>query len=103
MIAARHRRWANEIPRRQERRVSRVAIVTGGASGIGLATVRRLEGLDVAVTSFDLQGTSSVDVADERAVAEAIGEVRRRHGPIDILVNCAGIGAGGPARLGQLR
>ena len=76
--------------------MSRVAIVTGGASGIGLATVRRLEGLDVAVTSFDLQGTPSVDVADERAVAEAVGEVRRRHGPIDILVNCAGIGAGGP-------
>jgi len=59
--------------------VSRVAIVTGGASGIGLATVRRLELVDVAVTSFDLQGTHSVDVADERGVAE----VRRRHGPID--------------------
>jgi 3-oxoacyl-[acyl-carrier protein] reductase len=75
--------------------VSRVAIVTGGASGIGLATVRRLELVDVAVTSFDLQGTSSVDVADERGVSEAVAEVRERHGPIDILVNCAGVGAGG--------
>jgi 3-oxoacyl-[acyl-carrier protein] reductase len=76
--------------------VSRVAIVTGGASGIGLATVRRLELADVAVTSFDLQGTHSVDVADERGVAEAVAEVRRRYGPIDIVINCAGVGAGGP-------
>jgi 3-oxoacyl-[acyl-carrier protein] reductase len=76
--------------------MSRVAIVTGGASGIGLATVRRLEMLDVAVTSFDLQGSHPVDVADEQGVAEAVAEVRRRHGPIDILVNCAGVGAGGP-------
>jgi NAD(P)-dependent dehydrogenase (short-subunit alcohol dehydrogenase family) len=76
--------------------VSRVAIVTGGASGTGLATVRRLQALDVAVTSFALQGTHSVDVADERGVSEAVTEVRRRHGPIDILVNCAGVGAGGP-------
>jgi 3-oxoacyl-[acyl-carrier protein] reductase len=76
--------------------VSRIAIVTGGASGIGLATVRRLEMLDVAVTSFDLQGSHPVDVADEQVMAEAVAEVRRRHGPIDILVNCAGVGAGGP-------
>jgi 3-oxoacyl-[acyl-carrier protein] reductase len=75
--------------------MSRVAIVTGGASGIGLATVRRLELVDVAVTSFDLQGPSSVDVADERGVSEAVADVRERHGPIDILVNCAGVGAGG--------
>jgi hypothetical protein len=35
--------------------VSRVAIVTGGVSGIGLATVRRLELVDVPFSSFDLQ------------------------------------------------
>lgn len=76
--------------------MSRVAIVTGGASGIGLATVRRLELLDVVVTSFDLQDPHPVDVADERGVTEAVADVRQRHGLIDILINCAGVGAGGP-------
>jgi GntR family transcriptional regulator len=46
----------NEIHPSPERGVSRVAIVTGGASGIGLATVRRLEVVNVAVTSFDWKG-----------------------------------------------
>ena len=76
--------------------MSRIAIVTGGASGIGAATVRRLEMLDVDAISFDVQGNPPVDVSDQRALAKAVSDVRERHGPIDILVNCAGIAAGGP-------
>jgi 3-oxoacyl-[acyl-carrier protein] reductase len=75
--------------------VRRVAIVTGGGSGIGRATAERLsaEGLDVAV--FDVQGDPPVDVTDTAAVAAAVAGVRERHGPVDVLVNAAGVAAGG--------
>jgi 3-oxoacyl-[acyl-carrier protein] reductase len=75
--------------------VSRVAIVTGGASGMGLATVDRLRDQGVDVTSFDVQGEHPVDVSDQAAVEAAVAEVRARSGPIDIVVNAAGIGVGG--------
>jgi len=52
--------------------------------------------LDITAVSFDLHGSHPVDVSDERSLTEAVAEVRHRHGPVDILVNCAGIGAGGP-------
>ena len=75
--------------------MSRVAIVTGGASGMGLATVDRLRDQGVDVTSFDVQGEHPVDVSDHAAVEAAVAEVRARSGPIDIVVNAAGIGVGG--------
>jgi 3-oxoacyl-[acyl-carrier protein] reductase len=78
------------------RRVSRVAIVTGGASGIGRATADRLaaQGVDVAV--LDLNGPIAVDVSDAGSVDAAVSEVHRTLGPVAILVNAAGIPAGGP-------
>ena len=75
--------------------MSRVAIVTGGASGMGLATVERLRAQGVEVTSFDVQGEHPVDVSDQAAVEAAVAEVRDRSGPIDIVVNAAGVGVGG--------
>lgn len=75
--------------------MSRVAIVTGGASGMGAATVARLEAQGVDVTVFDVQGERPVDVSDRLAVESAVAEVRERSGPVDIVVNCAGIGVGG--------
>lgn len=77
--------------------MSRVAIVTGGASGIGRATAELLaaEGVDVAV--FDRSGPDPVDVTDPGAVAAAVAGVRQRLGPVSILVNAAGVA--GPARL----
>jgi 3-oxoacyl-[acyl-carrier protein] reductase len=75
--------------------VSRVAIVTGGASGMGLATVERLRSQGVEVTSFDVQGERPVDVSDQAAVDAAVAEVRARSGPVDIVVNAAGVGVGG--------
>jgi 3-oxoacyl-[acyl-carrier protein] reductase len=71
--------------------MSRVAIVTGGASGIGRATVDRLTAGGVDVASLDLAGDTPVDVSDPAAVAAAVAEVRRDRGPIDILVNAAGV------------
>jgi 3-oxoacyl-[acyl-carrier protein] reductase len=81
--------------------MSRVAIVTGGASGIGRATVELLtaQGVQVAAldkTAVDGPGLFHVDVSDETSVQRAVSGVRETLGPIDILVNAAGIPAGGP-------
>jgi len=76
--------------------MNRVAIVTGGASGIGRATVELLAARDVDAVAFDLTGEHPVDVSDPASIARGVDEVRQAHGPVDILVNAAGIPAGGP-------
>jgi 2-hydroxycyclohexanecarboxyl-CoA dehydrogenase len=81
----------------------RIALVTGGASGIGAATVRRLaaEGARVAVADIDLDGARVVagevdghplhlDVADAASASAAAAETDSELGPIDVLVNNAG-------------
>jgi 2-keto-3-deoxy-L-fuconate dehydrogenase len=81
----------------------RAALVTGGASGIGLATARLLadRGARVAVLDRDVadsgHGLVSViaDVTDDAAVRRAVGEAAGALGGLDILVNNAGIGAAG--------
>ncbi len=79
--------------------MSRVAVVTGGASGIGAATARLLTAGGVQVAVFDRAGPDPVDVSDETAVTAAVERVRATLGRIDIVVNAAGIAAGG--RLGD--
>jgi len=76
--------------------MSRVAVVTGGASGIGRATARLLAAGGVQVAVFDIHGEVPVDVSDAASVARAVDEVHRTLGPVDIVVNAAGIPAGGP-------
>lgn len=75
--------------------MTRVAIVTGGASGMGRATVELLEQRGVSVSVFDVNGAPPVDVADVAQVDAAVARVRAEHGPIDIVVNAAGVGVGG--------
>src|SRR5690606_16493220 len=80
-----------------------VAIVTGGASGIGAAIARRLheEGAQIAVLDRDITGADeafaafTADVSDRASVEAAVAAVGERFGRIDILINNAGIGAQG--------
>lgn len=84
----------------------RCVIVTGGASGIGAATVARLRTEGAVTVAWDLSPTDApeghssavVDVTDEAAVSKAIEDAAERHGPLQGFVNCAGT-LGHPARL----
>jgi NAD(P)-dependent dehydrogenase (short-subunit alcohol dehydrogenase family) len=74
----------------------RVALVTGGASGIGAATAARLRGSGAEVAVFDrepVEGYVSVtgDISSSADVGAAVEQVERELGRIDILVNSAGI------------
>jgi len=83
----------------------KTAIVTGGASGLGLATVRRLVCEGARVFAIDLPGTDQValkelgeaaafapaDVTDEAAVQAAV-DLANSEGTLAVAVNCAGIG-----------
>ncbi|KRE82162.1 short-chain dehydrogenase [Arthrobacter sp. Soil763] len=80
-----------------------VAIVTGGASGIGAATAAQLAAAGASVAVLDLNPESGpgghfavrCDVADTASVDEAVRAVAERFGRIDVVVNNAGIGAQG--------
>jgi NAD(P)-dependent dehydrogenase (short-subunit alcohol dehydrogenase family) len=81
------------------------AIVTGGASGLGAATARRLakDGAKVAVCDLNTKLAETVaaeiggvavtcDVADAASAEAAIAAAAKAHGPARVLINCAGIG-----------
>ncbi|HQZ47093.1 MAG TPA: SDR family oxidoreductase [Microbacteriaceae bacterium] len=78
-----------------------VAIVTGGASGIGAAIARRLHvgGAQVAVLDLAPEGADpahaafAADVSDRASVDAAVTAVAERFGRIDIVINNAGIGS----------
>jgi NAD(P)-dependent dehydrogenase (short-subunit alcohol dehydrogenase family) len=74
----------------------KVAVVTGGASGLGEATCARLADEGATVVALDLAGANPVDVTNEDAVAAAMDAVVAEHGRIDALATFAGTAGGGP-------
>ena len=72
------------------------AVVTGGASGIGLAIAQRLSADGYHVATLDLNPSDAgfaqpADVTDRAQVDAALAVVRERLGPVTILVNAAGL------------
>jgi NAD(P)-dependent dehydrogenase (short-subunit alcohol dehydrogenase family) len=89
----------------------RVVAITGGARGIGLATAQACAAAGMRVAIGDIDGPFTeeaaaglggdaigvaVDVTDPASFAAFLDETERRLGPLDVLVNNAGIFAGGP-------
>ena len=71
----------------------RVALVTGGASGIGAATAKRLRDGGAKVAVFDRAEPADVtgDISRSADIEAAVERVESQRGPIDILVNSAGV------------
>nr|WP_017203391.1 SDR family NAD(P)-dependent oxidoreductase [Microbacterium barkeri] len=73
------------------------ALITGGASGLGLATARRLSAAGAHVTIIDLASSKGAEIADElgglfvAADVTSADDVRDAAAPLRVVVNCAGI------------
>jgi len=72
--------------------VTRTAIVTGSASGIGAAAAAALQRDGYTVAGFDIHPAAPyvVDVSDPAAVGETVARVVAEHGPVDAVVSAAG-------------
>jgi NAD(P)-dependent dehydrogenase (short-subunit alcohol dehydrogenase family) len=78
--------------------VSRTVVVSGGAGAIGAAVMEAFSASGDTAVGLDITGTATViacDVTSEDQLGSAFEAIRRTHGPVEVLVNAAGItGAG---------
>ena len=89
---------------------TKVAIVTGGSSGIGRCTAIALSQAGCKVYEFSRRNNAidgvlhiGVDVTDENSIATAIDQITADNGRVDILVNCAGNGISGAVEFTELK
>ena len=85
----------------QQRLQGMVAVVTGGASGIGAASATRLGAEGATVVTVDVADGADrqLDVRDEEAIAALFADVVAEHSRVDIVVNAAGVAGGGPVHI----
>ena len=84
----------------------KVALVTGGASGIGAAIAERFRAEGATVIAADIQATDGpqtlhLDVATPQSCIAAIAMIIARHGRLDLMVNSARIAPGGDMHQGS--
>src|SRR4051794_6491349 len=80
----------------------KVVLVTGAASGIGRATVTRVQkdgGIAVGADLAPADDVRALDVRDDVAVSALVDDIVRAHGRIDGVVNAAGVAGGGPVHM----
>ena len=85
----------------QQRLQGLVAVVTGGASGIGAASATRLGAEGATVVTVDVADGADrrLDVRDEEAIAGLFADVVAQYSRVDIVVNAAGVAGGGPVHI----
>lgn len=69
----------------------KIVIVTGGAAGIGRATVERFRAEGATAIAWDVATEPKVDVTKADSIQSALDAVIKQHGRVDVLVNNAGI------------
>jgi len=85
----------------------KVALITGAASGLGLATAERFAKEGAVVVGADVteadansgSGCRALDVRDEAAVSALVDAIVAEHGRLDVVVNYAGVAGGGPVHM----